>query len=228
MIASGTRAETVQLGIPVGGLVATWDERGRTLWAVDDHSALDHVGRGIVARTQVEARRFREVGLLVRETGVLLLPDRVTAAGESDWLEVPGRVVQLRPAPDGEDGARAAEAWSELGRWLGETLVLASERGEFVVVERGGWDAPPEPYVLGMLSGSDERRRWVLECAPAPEPPTLWPVNGADLRGATATAPPDAETIRAGGHLTVDAARRWAATPHDLGLTFGTPSLERR
>lgn len=221
MIEPGSEAETVQLGIPLAGLIATWDERGRSLWAIDDAAPQADIGRGIVARTPVEARRFREVGLLVRDTGVLLLPERFPTSHDPTEIKVPGRTAHLRRVADDAGRARAAEAWAELAVWLGEALVLATERDEFVVVERGGWDAPPEPYVLGILTGNGEERRWVLECAPAPEPPTLWPV-GTDPRGATATAPPDPDTIRAGGHLAVDAARRWAATPHELGLTFGT------
>ena len=227
MIPPGSRAETVQLGIPTAGLLATWDERGRTLWAVDDEASLhDRLGRGIVARTRVEARRFREVGLLVRDTGVLLLPDRFGGSSDATTLEVPGQTVQLHRVAEDADRSRASEAWVALAAWLGGTLLLATERREFVVVERGGWDAPSEPYVLGVLTGDGDAddgglQRWVLECAPAPEPPTLWPV-GADRHGTTATAPPDVDTIRAGGHLVVDAARRWAATPHELGLTFGT------
>ncbi|HEX2765608.1 MAG TPA: hypothetical protein VHR55_03075 [Candidatus Limnocylindria bacterium] len=225
MIGPGSVAETVQVGIPLAGLLATWDENGRMLWAIDDEAAVrDRISRGLVARAQVEPRRFREVGLLVRDAGVLVLPDRFSAGGDPGEPQVPGHGVQLRRVADDADQERADAAWTVLASWIGTTLFLASERGEFVVVERGGWDAPPEPYVLGILAGTGDERRWVLECAPAPAPPTLWPVNGSDLRGATASAPPDAETIRAGGHLAVDAARRWAATPHDLGLTFGTPA----
>lgn len=221
MIPPGSQAATVQVGMALAGVVATWADDGRSLWAFDAASGLaDRLGRGTVARTGVEARRFREVGLLVRESGTLLLPDRLRA-DDGGPIEAPGVAFELRPLPPDADHAVADAAWAECAAWLGDAFVAAVERDEFVVVERGGWDAPPEPYVLGIRTGAGEDARWRLECAPAPAAPTLWPVSDPGARGASISAPPERDTIHVAGQLAVDAVRRWAATPHELGVTFG-------
>lgn len=221
MIRPGSQAATVQVGMAIAGVVATWDDEGRSLWAYDPAAGLtDRLGRGMVARTGVEARRFREVGLLVRASGTLLLPDRLRA-GDGQPIEAPGVVLELRPLPPDADRTVAEAAWSGVASWLGDVFVAAVERDEFVIVERGGWDAPPDPYVLGLRTGVGANARWHLECAPAPQAPTLWPISEPDGRGATISAPPEHDTIHVAGQLAVDAARRWARTPHDLGVTFG-------
>lgn len=221
MIPSGSPAATVQVGMALAGVIAIWDDDGRSLWAYDAASGLaDRLGRGIVARTGVEARRFREVGLLVRESGTLLLPDRLWS-GDGQPIEAPGVVLELRPLPPDADRTVAEAAWAECATWLGDAFLAAVERDEFVVVERGGWDAPPDPYVLGIRTEAGDGARWHLECAPAPQPPTLWPISDPGSRGATISAPPERDTIHLGGQLAVNAARRWAATPHELGVTFG-------
>jgi len=221
MIAPGSRAKTVQLGPALTGILATWDEGGRSLWAIDEMPALtDRLGRGMVARTQTEPRRFREVGLLVRDAGTLLLPDR-PRAGDGQAIEAPGLTLQLRPLPPDADRATAEAAWAACATWLGDVFLGAIERDEFVVVERGGWDAPPDPYVLGIRTGAGDEARWRLECAPAPHAPSLWPISDPGARGASISAPLERATVHVGGQLAIDAARRWAATPHELGVTFG-------
>jgi len=220
----GSRLDTRVVGPPIGGVLALWDEANeRTLWQVARPAELAALlGRGLVTRTAVEPGRYREACAFDPGSGTLLVTDRIVDPSSDD------RTVRLRGsefhlAPSAGAAPSDDAAWSELAEWLGSVYQAAAGRGEFVVVERGGWTFPPTPYVLSLVRPADDGQLLShLECAPAPPAPTLWPVaTDPDARGQTVTAPARPDTIRVGGHLAVDAARRWAASPHDLGVTFG-------
>jgi len=220
----GSRLDTRVVGPPIGGLLALWDEANeRTLWQVARPAELATLlGRGLVTRTAVEPGRYREACVFHAGSGTLLVADRIVDPGSHDSaVRLRGSDFQL--APSSNTAPSDDEAWSELAEWLGSVYEAAAERGEFVVVERGGWTFPPTPYVLSLVRpGDDGQTLSHLECAPAPLAPTLWPgATDPAARGQTVTAPARPDTIRVGGHLAVDAARRWATSPHDLGITFG-------
>jgi hypothetical protein len=221
----GGVVETVMVGPPIGGCVRLWDAENRhSLWTVDEPERMaSELGRGRISRTGVEPSRFREVGLLDPDAATLLLPARTRRNDRDDprRIELRGSVYRLRPVP-GPQPPRAADPWDELAQWLGDVFLDAASRAEFVVIEMGGWDAPQTPYVLAILTHRDGDARWLMECAPRPGPPSLWEIAGASSPdGATVSASATPDTIRAGGRFAVDAAARWASSPHDLGLTFG-------
>jgi hypothetical protein len=231
-LAPGTRLDTVQVGPPIGGLIAIWRERDRSLWRVDDPEQLaSDLGHGRVSRTLVEPNRFREVGLFADDPGVLVLTGRVPEASSSSETTVSLGARQYRlEAADAQEASRALrESWLEFARWLGEVLDLAAGRGEFVVVEGGGWDHAVEPYFLGIAVESPTGLVYHLESSMRPREPSSWPpsVPGAGGGGVSASAPATSDVIRAGGHLAVEAVSVWARTPHDLGITFGSGPTHR-
>jgi hypothetical protein len=227
----GGVVQTVMVGPPIGGCVALWDgENRRSVWTVDEPVRMaSELGHGRISRTGVEPSRFREVGLFDPHAATLLLPERTRRNDRDDprRIELRGSVYRLSPAPDPQPPP-AADPWDELAAWLSDVFLDAASRGEFIVIERGGWDAPQSPYVLAIRTLRDGAARWLVECAPRPEPPSLWEIAGASSPdGATVSAVAAPDTIRAGGRLAVDAAARWASSPHDLGLTFGVAPASR-
>lgn len=210
----GSILTTAMLSPVVAGHVRTWADDGSRLWEVEEPERLaDSLGRGTTARTEVEAHRFREVGLL-DATGVLLLPDRHTRHGDA-----PARAHRLRPSATQPD---LEQQWSDLAAWLGEAALASARRGEFLVVELGGWEHRPHPYALFVCTGRDGAWRSHLEVAPAPtrgRPP--WPAPPPDPAGATLTGPADAGTIAAAGLALTAALTEWPCTPLDLAVTYG-------
>jgi hypothetical protein len=223
---AGSRVDVRQVGPPVGGVLALWDAaNARTLWRVDRPEELaDRLGRGVVSRTRVEPRRYREVGLFDPDASVLVLTERVADEDVSDATSVGLRGSEIGLTPADPGALSSEEAWTELAAWLGLVYEAAAARREFVVVELGGWEAPPTPFVFSLVSAdSGAGMASHLEASPPPVPPTIWPVRSdPGAEGVTMRAPARPDTIRVGGHLAVDAARRWAESPHDLGVTFGT------
>jgi hypothetical protein len=208
---------TVLLGAPVGDRIRTWDEEGPRDWLVDHPETLAVLlGRGQVSRTEVEPSRFREAGLLAADEGVLLLPARFADKGS-----VESAAFRVRAAESLDDAE--APDWAGFGHWLNEVTFEAALRGEFVVVERGGWTHCPHPYALFLCHRS--RGQWVsvLETAPAPQwnlPP--WMPPSSDPRGHTVTAPATSGTLRKAGSGLAAAILEWARSPADVALTFAT------
>ncbi len=143
----GDTLEAAMLSPCVGGLVRTWTNAGSRLWGVADPLGLSSVmGQGLIARTLREERRFREVALLNERTGTLLAqPRKLTATPDGD-LQSEARAVQLT-----EPGAPTSSVWSDLKEVFGQAVRYTVAVDGFLVVEQGGWDAPPEPYCLFLV-----------------------------------------------------------------------------
>ena len=204
----------------VGGLVRTWTDTGSRLWGVADPSGLSSMmGRGIIARTLREERRFREVGLLNERTGVLLVQSRLPAVTSDGALESTVPSVQLT-----EPGAPTSSLWSDLKELLGQAVRYTVEVDGFLVVERGGWEAPLEPFCLFLVT-HDQDQTSVVECAPAPVGAKLWQQHiRPGAAGATMSAPATDRTLDVVSVLIVDACSTWGVEPWDPAITYGNRS----
>lgn len=221
-----------------GGLLRTWSSTGSQLWQVWDGEVLeDAVGRGRLARTEVEPGRFREVGLLEQlseaagaGSGRLLLPARWQSgggAGSSTDLTMLGEPVLLSRVADGDLSVHAQRLWSSFMARLSEVCVETVERGEMLLLELGGVMHQPWPYaLLAVIRQADGS--WVshLETSPAPELGIEgWDQAGRGRNedgtdGASLSAPATFETVRGAAWLLAIAAAQWAATPQDLAVTY--------
>ena len=195
------------------------------------------MGRGQLARTEVEPRRYREIGLLEQPsdgdgagTGRLLLPARWQSGGASASsmdLQLVGEPRLLSPVADTDLSAHVNRLWPAFVEHLSEVCVETAERGEILVLERGAVAHEPWPYaLLAVTRGVDGT--WVshLETSPAPgaESPG-WDQaargrNEDGTDGASMSAPATFETVRRAGFLLAVAAAQWAATPQDLVITY--------
>lgn len=216
----GDTLETVMLSPCVGGLVRTWTDHGSRLWAVAEPSLLaSSMGRGVIARTLREERRFREVALLHEATGTLLLQSRWPTADSDGALASTGRSVQLT-----EPGAPTSSPWLDLRELLGQAVRHTVEVDGLLVVEIGGWDAPTEPYCLFLVT-HDQGEMSVVETAPPPVGAPFWKGHiSPGLAGATMVAPASQKTLAVAPALIVDACATWALEPWDLAITYGSRS----
>lgn len=99
---------SVEFSPVTGGLLRTWSDDGSQLWQVWGGDGLAQMmGRGQLARTEVEPDRYREVGLLEQPsdttsegTGRLLLPARWQPGREGSpmELEMAGEPSTCRPS----------------------------------------------------------------------------------------------------------------------------------
>ncbi|MFC9787426.1 hypothetical protein [Rhodococcus sp. NPDC127528] len=212
-LAVGATLTTAMISPVAGGLVRTWTETDSALWAVDDPAGLTGLlGRGLVARTAVPDNRFREAVLLDAAAGTLVVQNRF-----ADGREVEARAFRL-----GEPVRPANNPWTDLDDFLSAAAVSAAERGEYCVVELGGWDAPAEPYCFfGVVDDGGERVS-VIEAAPVPRGTGVWPEVPDDGRpGTSVSSPASAETVAAAGIFATTAVEAWGVAPWDVALTFG-------
>lgn len=234
---------SVELSPLAGGLLRTWTATGSQLWQVWDGDALeDAVGRGRLARSEVEPGRFREVGLLEHTSeaspagsGRMLLPSRwQSGRGEGSWtdLAMVGDPVHLSPVADADLSPHAQRLWSSFVSRLSEVCLETVERGEFLLIERGGVMHQPWPYALLAVT-RQPGGSWVshVEASPAPEPGIEgWDQatrghNEDGTQGASMSAPATFETVRGAAWLLAIAAAPWAATPQEVVITYaGAPS----
>jgi hypothetical protein len=218
---AGAQLETVLLGAVCGDTVRLWRGDGspelRRLDRPAELAAL--VGRGELARTPTpDPERFREAALLDTHEDLLIALAR-PRSGDGAVATAPAlaplRAVRVDAAPS------QAELWGEWAERFGAIALSCAQRGEYVVIETGGWEQVSEPYVLvAVLPGEDGMPVSVVEAFPAPDDaPWSGPADGAG--GATLTAPATRDSVSVAGLLAAPAAMQWAASPLDLVLTFG-------
>ena len=214
---AGSVMSTVMVSPVVAGCVRTWgDDDGSLLWQVDDPVGLSALfGRGLTARSEVEPGRLREVGLLDSDSGALLVPKRFTVGGEVESTAFSVRPVTEEPERDRQ--------WRDFTDWLGQAALSCTERGDFMVVEFGGWDHRPHPYALFAARSIGGQALSHLEVAPAPmagyEP---WPYPPENPEGATLTAPGTRASVGVAGLALCPAINEWARSPLELAVTFGS------
>ena len=217
-IAVGSALQSVVLGPPIGGLIATWDEcNQRSFWLVDDIGRLDGtLGQGNVARAPIDEDEYREAGFIDESQAVLVLPARWSdGAGNR-----PTEVFHLTSV-DGPDPSVDWE-WPAFQRWLANTIEAAAARGEMVIVGPGGWEPSREPYVLVAVV-RDETGAWtsVLQAVPIVVGTALWEDTEPGAAMSSMRAPADTDTVRAAALLVVEAVASWADNPHELGKATG-------
>ena len=220
----GDTLDPVMLSPCVGGLVRTWSGNGASrLWGVTDPSSLvSRMGRGIIARTLREERRYREAALLNERTGTLFLQPRRPTATPDGMVQSTVPSLQLT-----EPGAATSSPWADLKELLGQAVRYTVETDGLLVVELGGWEAPVEPYCLFLVT-HDRGEVSVVETAPAPNGAKLWQQHiRPGAAGATMTAPASAKTIDVVPVLIIDACATWGVEPWDLARP-GAPHLTQR
>lgn len=216
---AGDTLGTAMLSPCVGGLVRTWTATGAsTLWSVTEADYLHDIqGIAQLSRTPHGENRFREVGLLSDGGATLSLMSRFPQEAEDGTWEFDGSLVTLGPpGPPGE--STVADFRSLLDRAIRRTL----QTNEYLIVEKGGWDAPDEPYCLFAAIAEDGATVSVIESAPAPYGAEIWaPHIGDGAPGATLRAPLDEDSVGVAALIMIDAIATWGLAPWDLALTFG-------
>ena len=227
-VESGDVLHTVLVGLPLAGYLPLWQESGVTFWRMSDPEAVRRrLGAGVESRSEIDARRYREAAMFSPSRGTLFMMDRY----RDETGHLGGTSTQLTQATEEEAYAAVDDkALSELYTWLGEVVLAAVQRGEFVAVETGGWKVPMTPVVLVMLRTNGQDWHSVVEASPVPEGAPVWrdqqPVDG-DTQ--VLVSPATDQTLRASGLLTRFAVSSWGAHPFQLGLSFGpNPTLEQR
>jgi hypothetical protein len=223
---------TVLVGVPIGDYLPLWQRDGQedtvTFWRMSDPDAVRaRLGTGVESRSAVDTGRYREAAMFSPERQMLFLMDRF----RDDSGNLGGTSEQLFPATE-EEAYQAADdkALSVLYSWLGDVVLAAVRRGEFVAVETGGWDVPVNPVVLVMLRTDGHEWHSVVETSPVPVGAPVWrdqqPVEGTSQ---ILASPATDQTLRASGLLTRFAINTWSMHPFQLGISFGpNPTLEER
>ncbi|RZS34443.1 hypothetical protein EV193_109234 [Herbihabitans rhizosphaerae] len=217
----GETMKTALPGLPVGDVLAlSHDDDRVTFWRMADPDLVyERLGVGGLARSPVAGNRFRDAALLTVESGGLFLSDRYTTDGKQT-----GTFTRLEPISEQDAYARVDDAaLSRTFEWLGDRVLAATRREEFVAVESAGWNAPAEPYVLIMLRPHEGGWHSVLETAPVPVGAPIWrdaqPLPEGQT-GQTLGSPASETTIKVAGHLTRFAVETWPVHPLRLALSF--------
>ena len=213
----GETLEVAMLSPCVGGLVRTWTDASSRLWSVPDPTTLQsYLGRGLIARTLREEGRYREVGMLHEPSGLLMLQSRFPTSTTDDTRQVLAAPLRLS-----EPGSPSASTRADLLDLLAGAVRHTLEADGFLVVERGGWEAPPEPYCLFIVI-PEHGGTSVIEAAPAPVGAALWESSiRPGAAGATLSAPATPESISVVPTLMLDAVSTWGLEPWDIALTYG-------
>ncbi len=204
---------TVMLGVVVSGVLQVWTDNGAQLWTVEDPDGLSVLlGRGLVARTPMPDDRFREAALFDENSRTLLVqeryPSQTGAAAYSFRL--------LDPVPP------QTNPWESLQKFLAEVSLSAAQRGEFWVLETGGWDSPQHPYCFGAVMASEDSAISMVETSPVPRGTGVWPDDVPKGQSGTSVSGLATEdSVRTASIFATAAAAQWDMQPWDLAITFG-------
>ena len=183
----GDIASTVMLSPCVGGLLRTWDESNETtVWSVPDADfLLSGQGSGLLGRSLREEGRFVESGLLVPNRQTLMLRGRFPTQTDDGSMQLDGSMLSLEPAASPRESAI-----DDFRTLLSQAIRHCISSGEFLVVEKGGWDAPAEPYCLFIAVEEDGHPVNIIETAPQPLTSEIWaPHSIPGEAGSTLRAP---------------------------------------
>ena len=196
-------SETVLLGCLVLDHLRIWRPDGRpACLRVSQPAALAAaLGHGLADRTNVEPGRAREIGRL-DESGVLCVAGRVFATALSDEPSV------------------TEALWAAAIELFQDAATDAMTRGEYLMVEPGGWSARPDEFAVAGARRTDGEWLLHVEAVPAPHAPS-WPEPPEGQPGWGVEAPADDEALESIGALLGDAASMWAVSPFDVVFTFG-------
>ncbi|MBX3312487.1 MAG: hypothetical protein KF916_06325 [Microbacteriaceae bacterium] len=220
----GQSLHTVQFSLCVNGVVRIFDDRmadsakgsrnNSELYLVEKPEHFNaRVGRGIVARTAREERRFREAGLLTEDRNSLILPGRLAFDGENT-ASAGSEVFQIQRIQNPADWD-----YNEFINFLALVIKSAIERNEYVLLELAGWDAPKVPYTLFAILDGEVR----IEASPQPKGSPVWePHLLPGEIGASMVGPLNDSTPKAVSIFMAHAVSTWPGVqPWDLALTYG-------
>ncbi|MDQ1511546.1 MAG: hypothetical protein QOG50_3390 [Actinomycetota bacterium] len=203
----GGESETVLLGCLIKEHLRLWrsDARGECVRPLHPSALRAFLARGLAPRASLEPARYREFGRL-EAAGVLVVGNRPFA-------------VETCAEPEVSDAL-----WTAAAAVFQEAAADALERGEYIVVEPGGWEPTGEIYAVAGARRTPGGE-WFLyvEASPAPRAPS-WPEPPEGQPGWGVTTPADPEALAALGDLLADAVSMWAASPLDVVFTFGKQS----
>jgi hypothetical protein len=213
----------VLVGPPVGGHIALWDENDVSFWRLSG-SPPSMLGAGAMIRADDETGRYREVGLLDRETGLLVLRDREPGPGDTPVSQL----VQLVPVGTEEAKAESMRGDVTAAEWLGDVAFAAAARGEWLAIHRGSWEGPFTPVVvIELLQDADGAWLSAVRATPVPAGAPFWSDHavapGAERQ--QVTAPASHKALSLGGALALSAFLEWGIHPLMLGMTFGPNPL---
>ena len=200
----GGESEAVLLGCLIKEHLRLWrsDSRGECVRPLHPSALRAFLARGLAPRTSLEPGRSREFGRL-DAAGVLVVAKRPFA-------------VEICSEPDVSDAL-----WTAAAAVFREAAADAIARGEWIVIEPGGWGPSGETYAVAGARRTPGGE-WFLyvEASPAPRAPS-WPEPPEDSGGWGVTTPADDEAFAALGDLLAEAVAMWARTPLDVVFTFG-------
>ncbi len=197
-------SETVLLGCLLDEHLRLWrsDGRGECVRPLHPSALGALVARRLAPRISLEPGRYRELARL-DPAGVLMIGNQPFA-------------VQSGSEPEVSDAL-----WDVAARVFEAAAVDAIGRGEFLVIEPGGWEPASENYAIAGVRKTDDGEWFVyVEAAPAPQAPS-WPEAPDGQSGWGVTAPADSDVLAALGALLAEAVAMWARSPLDVVLTFG-------
>lgn len=154
--------------------------------------------------------------MLFEDRGALFLQSQFPKV-EGDDFVVDAHMVTLEPADDATDSV-----YDDVRSLFTRAIHYVLANDEFLVVEKGGWDAPFEPFCLFIVIAEGDDFISVVETAPAPHGSELRePHIVAGRESNTLSAPASRETIDFAAVVMMEAIATWGLQPWDLALTFG-------
>ncbi|RBQ16759.1 hypothetical protein DP939_29275 [Spongiactinospora rosea] len=216
---AGEHLRGVMIGPPVGGYIALWDEHDVGFWRLSG-SPPSMLGAGAMIRMGDETGRYRELGLLNEESGLLVLRDRDQGPEATPVVQL----VPLTPVTMEEAKAESLEDDISVARWLGDIAFAAATRGEWLAIHPGSWQGPFEPIVVVELL-RDAGGRWssAVRATPVPYGAEFWSDHtvGDDWAAQQIATAASSKALMDSGIMAVAAFLSWGIHPLMLGMTFG-------
>ncbi|WP_063798682.1 hypothetical protein [Nocardia sp. NRRL S-836] len=201
-------------GLAVGGYVALQQGGERTYWRLPDDVLSHRLGYGVLARDHSPGHRFRDVVLLDRHSGDVLVPNRY-----GDGATTGSKTTLTRVSAQEAMAAATPEACHEAFQELGRAVYTAAKRGEWIFVELLENELRQDPHlVLGVRGFFDDNPVAIASASPAPSTNTQF--NGLP----TLEAPAEPENVVGLGLVALQAVGDWGLHPLHVVPTYHRPT----
>jgi len=219
---SGDGFRGVLVGPPVGGYIALWEQDDVSFWRLPGEPP-SILCAGAMLRVDDETGRYRELGMLDHDSGLLDLRDLEPGPGGAPVSQL----VALTPATMEEAKEESLSGGVEVASWLGEVALTAAGRGEWLAVHEGSWEGAAPIVVVELARDADGAPRTEVRATPVPDDADFWsdhPVPHEAERQVIAVPASD-KAFALSGPLILSAFLSWGMHPLLLGMTFGPNPL---
>ncbi|WP_161896998.1 hypothetical protein [Gordonia spumicola] len=220
-IFDSTEAVEVYVGVPLDGIVRTWNDGRPQTWRVSDAECFSRLwGTGAVTAAAIERGHYRDIGVLDPVNNLLCIETTTPASSLGGHIDDHEHFALTPVDPAAPSYDEAFGLWVEYEKVLVTAMAHAFERGDVLIVS--GQSTDGRSVTIGRMTRS-LRRVLITSASPAPRT-DAWPdPRPGEEDRTTLVTTACADTLFESTVQTTLALDSWGIEPLDARITYVVP-----